>query len=221
MPTDYYVVDFPLKSDLEPLTIAYLPFGTRTLKIKVTNPDRIPGRLILRSEHLPAEFGTRRFYTHEQGSTHFRLSWGGGREKGACIVGRDITVQGKKVPIQECRELLDGSASFVYLNLTHWDGPFDQTYLLRLTVFCEDDCAGGLDISQPLASLDLQLTPPQQILNGEVNDPVRLVQSGQAYAFAGRDIPVYLDRWWSPQHVQYGQDLPPPHRCICSSRRTF
>lgn len=210
MPTDYYVVDFPLKPNLEPQTIDFLPFGTRTLKIRVTNPDRIPGRLILRSEHLPEEFGIRRFYTHEQGGTHFRLSWGGGREKGACIVGHDIMVQGKKVPIQECRELLDNSTSYVYLNLNHRDGPIDQTYQLRLAVYCEEDCAEDVDLDQPLASLDLQLTPPQQIHAGEVNNPVRLAQNGQAYSFVGEDIPIYLDRWWSPKFVHYGQDLLAP-----------
>ncbi len=206
MSPDYFTIEFPLKPDLEPISIDFLPFGTRTLKILVTNPERVPGRLIIRSSHLPEDFGDSRFYSYEEEGSNFRLSWGGGREQGACVVGRDVHIQGKRVPIQECRELLDDSASYVYLNLTHCDGPFDQTYTLRLTVHCEDDCQDGIDPSETLFSLDLLLTPPQQITSGEVSDPVRLIKEGNTYTFAGSDVPAYLNRWWSPQKVTYEQD---------------
>ena len=62
MSPDYFTIEFPLKPDLEPISLDYLPFGTRTLKILVTNPDHVPGRLIIRSSHLPDDFGKSRFY---------------------------------------------------------------------------------------------------------------------------------------------------------------
>jgi hypothetical protein len=39
MSTDFHVIEFPLEEGLAPIDFEFLPHGTRTLKIKVTNPD--------------------------------------------------------------------------------------------------------------------------------------------------------------------------------------
>ncbi|MCI0398000.1 MAG: hypothetical protein L0332_27460 [Chloroflexi bacterium] len=206
MPLDYHTIEFPLRPDPPPMSIDFLPYGTRTLKIRLTNSDGVAGRLVLRSRHVPPGFGASVFYTHEDKTSDFRVSWGGGHELGACLLGRDKEkeVGSKKIrlPFEECAPLPGDSASYVYLNVSHLSGAFDRPRTLSLVVLPED-----APHADPLFTLPLRLEAPK------VLDPARLLPAGErSYTFTGQHIPVYLSRWWSPAQVKYSQTAPPlPH----------
>jgi hypothetical protein len=195
---DYHIINFPLSDRLAPASIDFLPYGTRTLKVKVTNPARINQTLVLRSENLPPGFGVDKFYSHEEGGTDFRLSWGGGHEQGACLLGKDSGPLGK---IEACAPLVDPPpdrpqdppTSFVYLNLTHVSGPANISRNMLLTILPEADPTAGA-----LNTLALALNPPV------AQDPVRFVRVDETtYTFQGRQLPDYLPRWWSSASVIY------------------
>jgi hypothetical protein len=200
----YHVLEFPLTQPPgEDLSLDFLPHGTRTLKIKLTNPRRVPDVLVLRSQHVQPGFGDSFFFSHEEGGTDFRVSWGGGHGKGACLLGRDrvAEVGDKKVriPIQECQPLLEPAAetpsSLVYLNVTHTGGPFDRARRLLLVARPADDARAG-----PVFTLPVRLEAPA------VGDPVRLAaldENKRSYTFEGRQVPAYLGRWWSEPKVVY------------------
>ena len=202
MPTEsgFHVLEVPVQGQPGPQSIDYLPFGTRTLKLRVTaeDPDALRGqRLILRSEHLPKSFGRRRLYSHEDGTTHFRVSWGGGRNRtGACLSSADVMVLNHKVPLQECREI-GWQPSYVYLNVTHSNGPFDVPYHLLLGIHRE----GAPQHEPPVQVIPVTLTPPQQVSDGLVKQPFRY--NPRTGSFVGAHVPGYLGRWWSPWQVRY------------------
>lgn len=197
---DFHCLEINLQGESIPQSIDYLPFGARTLKLRVTaeDPDALRGqRLILRSEHLPKSFGRRRFYSHEDGTTHFRVSWGGGRNRtGACLSSADVVVFNHKVPLQECREI-GWQPSYVYLNVAHLNGPFDVPYRLLLGIHRED----APQHEPPVQVMPVTLTPPRQIVDGLVRQPFRF--DSLTGSFAGRHVPCYLGRWWSPWQVRY------------------
>lgn len=203
----YHVIKFKLNHEPQSDTIDFLPYGTRTLKIKVENPGEITGNLVLRSESLPEGFGEERFYSHEEGGTDFRVSWGGGHEKGACVLGEDDVRQfgplKLKVPFEKCVPLPKGESSFVYLNVTHTGGSFDQERRLLLTVRPEEQPPS----SEPVFKMEVRLTPPKR----ELSDPVRLTRGDDptSFSFAGTQVPSYISRWWSPKDVQYSAAEPP------------
>lgn len=204
MSDDYHVINFPLQKDSPAQEIEFIPFGTRTLKIKVTNPDpaKNDGKYVLRGTHVPAGFPDDKFFSHEKGGTNFRVSWGGGQETGACLNGVDKKLVGIKIPIQECKELEE--AGYLYLNVTHVSGPIDKTYTLELGIY---PTRNDKD-SNPLFTLDVMLKPPKQVAAGEITDPIRLERlPGREFIFKGSDIPEYIDRWWSSPVVEFKKDL--------------
>jgi hypothetical protein len=203
----WHELEFPLDAgETAEAEIDYVPYGTRTLKIKVVKVGPVRETLVLRSRHLPEGFGKSRYYSHEEGGTDFRLSWGGGHEQGACLRGADVVKQvaGKDVsiPVEVCRPLAaHEKTSYVYLNLTHLGGSVGEPRTLLLGAWPE---SGNSSPGEPVYALRLKLNPPQ------VADPVRLVADGEegSYRFQGGQVPAYLPRWWSPQAVSYPADTP-------------
>ena len=202
MSENYLVTEFPLMDDLPAQEIEFVPFGTRTLKIRMTNPENKKGKYVLRSNHVPADFGSKRFYTYEKDGTNFRISWGGGQERGVCLNGVDKKIAGKKIPIRVCEEL--EQPSYIYLNVTHINGPANKRYTLELGIYtAEND-----EDSVPIYSLVVTLTPPKQVAAGEITDPIRLDASASPqFSFIGTEVPTYIDRWWSSPIVNYPKDL--------------
>ena len=204
--SDFHTLEVPVQGQPSLQSINYLPFGTRTLKLRVAaeDPAALRGRkLILRSEHLPKEFGRRYFYSHEQGTAHFRVSWGGGRNRtGACLRGADMQLGNIRIPLQECREI-DETASYVYLNVTHLDGSYTQPYTLHLGIHDENALMGA----PPIQVIPITLSPPQQVLDRQDRTPVRFDK--ELGDFQGDYVPSYLGRWWSPAQIDYPLDPPP------------
>ncbi len=199
----YHILEFPLTDDPPPARIQFLPYGTRVLKVRVTNPHALGETLLLHSVHLPPGFGQTCAYSHEDEGTDFRLSWGGGHDRGACLWGADrqISLAGHdiRLPFEECRPLPSDREAWVYLNLHHLRGPFDRPRTLTLGVYPADRPQ-----EPPRFRLPVHLEPPT------VADPVRLTAQDGDYTFRGRQVPAYLPRWWSPATVTY-TDTPPPN----------
>ena len=107
--SEYHTIEFPLITGLKPQQITFLPFGTRTIKIKVTNPDYVPDNLVLRSDHVPVQFGTTSFFSHEENGTDFQVSWGGGHEEALAFL----------VKIKS-RLLLEENLRFLLRNVVHY-----------------------------------------------------------------------------------------------------
>jgi hypothetical protein len=194
----YHIIDFPLQRTNPSVTIPYLPFGTRTLKLRFTNPNGETGNYVLRSEHVTRKWGKSDFFSHEDNGDDFVLSWGGGHEEGSCVSGQDMkkNIVGKKIkiPFEECGALIGKAESWVYVNLHHQKGAALETRNMLLSVREK-----GNPNSEALFTLPLILVPPP-----DAKDPVRLMNTGEnAYAFQGKDIPDYLGRWWSPADVTY------------------
>lgn len=96
------------------------------------------------------------FYSHEEGSSNFRLSWGGGRRrKGACLAAEDSVKIGGHGLLQDC-VAMTADSSYTYLNLTHLSGPIDKSYDLLLGAYLSD----GDDDDPPVYSTLIRLTPP-------------------------------------------------------------
>ena len=205
---NYHTIDFHLKQNNAPVAINFLPYGTRTLKVRMIKSGDDPNVYILRSSHPAEGFGKKRYYTHEEGGSNFRLSWGGGQKTGACVEAKDVVKIGGQGILQGCVPM-SGPMSYTYLNLTHLSGDVDKTYVLKLGAYLEDGKIGD----PPVYSLQINLTPPEQVANGEVIDPVRPGQDPRNFTFKGSHAPVYLARWWSPAKVIYEPvpDLPELH----------
>ena len=208
MSENFHVIKFPLKKDLPAQKIEFVPHGTRTLKILVTNPDpeKITGKYVLRSRNVPDEFPKTKFFSHEKGGANFRVSWGGGYETGVCLNGVDKQIAGKKIPVRECVELVE--PSYIYINVTHVSGPVDQSYTLELGIYPVKNSKN----SKRKYSLDIILEPPKQIAAKEITDPIHLDHSSKhEFTFTGSDVPDYIDRWWSSPVVNYSKpanDIP-------------
>lgn len=196
---NYHKIDFHLKRDNRPEEINFLPYGTRTLKIRTKRYEDDPKIYILRSSHVPRDFGDDQFYSHEEGSSNFRLSWGGGRRrKGACLAAEDSVKIGGHGLLQDC-VAMTADSSYTYLNLTHLSGPIDKSYDLLLGAYLSD----GDDDDPPVYSTLIRLTPPLQIANGTVQQPLRHNKDLGKSMFEGKHAPIYLARWWSPEEVSY------------------
>lgn len=202
MSEEFHVIEFPLVDALPAQEIEFIPFGTRTLKLLITNPKKEPGKFVLRSKNVPDEYPDTKFFCHEKDGANFRVSWGGGQERGVCLNGVDKVIAGKKIPIRVCEELKE--PTFIYLNITHAGGPADQSCTLELGIFPAEndrDTAAAY-------SLDINLQPPAQIAAGNITDPVRLDRSAAPeYTFKGSQVPSYIDRWWSSPVVVYPEGL--------------
>jgi hypothetical protein len=210
---DPHIRTFALTSEEQSGSIDYLPYGTRTLKIKVTNPEGNHERLVMRSESLPQGFGETHFFSHEEKTTDFRVTWGGGHKWGSCVLGKDKTKKigpyELEIPFEECVSLASEQAvpeSYVYLNVTHTGGPASAERTLLLSARPADERP---PFGPPAYQLKLTLTPPPV-----TSDPLRCMRDPQASAFhfEGQQVPDYLARWWSPARVSFSDAAPPDLR---------
>ncbi|MFQ5859072.1 MAG: hypothetical protein ACE5LU_26030 [Anaerolineae bacterium] len=212
-------------SHTDEVSIDYLPFGTRVLKIKVVNtagPTDVP--LVLRPANTPVQ--------HEEAGPlagcaddqrDIWVVWGGGHERGPCAHGRDISWQ------EVCAPLDRGASSYTYLHVTHrpdtWDlrQPFDPSSELRTgsaqgksqdTAAALSDATVTLFVmageeDDPVGRLRINLRAPRVGVDSSipVEDPVRPVwvheESGGRIEFEGSQIPTYLSRWWSEPRIRY------------------
>lgn len=189
-------------------TTHYLPYGTRTLPLDVTNATGEPCRLWLRPRYLPDDFpatAVHGFGGDESADRQLLVHWGGGDEIGACVAMdeksplRDHSLRiWEVVPVP----VTVGTSHRVYLNLTHRAGPVSARYL-RLQAVGEE--------GQPLGELDLALTVPLDEAGDPVADPVRgNWANARDLHFEGSQIADYVPRWHGGRPPVYrpAGDLP-------------
>lgn len=201
-------------SHTDEVTVDYLPFGTRVLKIKVVNtagPTDVP--LILRPANTPSRHENAGWFAaHADNRSDIWVTWGGGHELGPCAHGRDIGWQ------ERCAPLGRNASSHAYLYVTHRpESPtasLSDATLTLLAVAGSGASARGLggeaclnckeraEAATPVGSLRINLRVPYA---GAIADPFRpLWATGEdRIVFRGSQIPTYLSRWWPDPCIQY------------------
>ena len=193
-------------SHTDEVTVDYLPFGTRVLKIRVVNtagPTDVP--LVLRPANMPSpDQNAGRFAGHADDCPDIWITWGGGHELGPCAHGSDIGWQ------ETCAPLERGSSSYAYLHVTHRPdtSPVDLSDA-AFTLLAMPQPAG-----EPVGRLKINLCVPRGCSAHDAIRPVwRPDADGGRIGFYGSQIPTYLSRWW-PEHRIYYSDTPAPDLSI-------
>ncbi len=180
-------------SHTDEVTVDYLPFGTRALKLKVVNtagPTDVP--LVLRPANLAQSTG--RFAAYADDRRDIWVTWGGGHEGGPCAHGKDIGWQ------ETCAPLARGDSSYTYFHVTHRPetdtGPLSHATLTLFAV------AG--DTSTPAGRLKINLhTPQAETLHDPVRPDYSTEHNSGQILLRGSQTPTYLSRWWPDPHIEY------------------
>jgi hypothetical protein len=179
----------------------YLPYGTRTLRLDVTNSTGRPLKLWLRPESTPQEFPEHVIHGYGDDDPELWVHWGGGEESGATVKMRDVLYKAVPATVDD-----DGEPHPVFVNLTHTSGNV-RSRKVTLRAFTGEKAA---DV--PLDStLRVSLALPRA--GGmAVDKPVRgrWNQAQTRLRFVGEAIPDYVSRWWATSTVFYrpAGDLP-------------
>jgi hypothetical protein len=166
----------------------YLPWGTRSLKLKVSGDYRNTMHLL----PLPPIQGEERieYSTNVAGSGAIHVSWGGGWERG---------VQIKKLRADE--------PVYAFFNLTH-QGQADGQYTFEVAAFDK----GDVQYAKPLGQTQVKLNRPRHtsqlnIIQADWVDSgsggTRDLVLGPPAGGGKLHVPKYLSRWWPEAGVSY------------------
>jgi hypothetical protein len=182
----------------------YLPYGTRTLRINVTNNTGQPSKLWLRPDNIPRDYRSRGIIRgYADGDEDLWIHWAGGEECGAAVKTREKTfLQDLTYKVWEVKsvELDQGETRPVYINITHRFGAVKPRALTLRAITGEGEEENEQDCN---STLKVQLESPE-IDGHPVKDPVRATEwAGTRLAFEGTQVPTYVSRWWPPSHLEY------------------
>lgn len=188
---------FPLDEAAPAAVLTYRPWGTRTLKVRVTDvngrfanrPLRIRPRL---NDKAQAEAQTGIFRAYPDDSDAFVISWGGGHEPGPCLKAEDYLLA-----FERCVPLQTDDSSLIYFNLAHHGPDVPERATVTLEVFAYDE--KRKQVQEVVATRTIALQRPAAY----PNDAVHFVQADGAWQPAGAQVPAYDPRWW-PRDVTYG-----------------
>jgi hypothetical protein len=111
-----HLITFPLDQRLvradRPLT--YRPWGTRTIKLKLTAQADLPKLWVRPQGVLPEEAALGIYKAYADDCHAFHITWGGGHEYGPCANTRDVLSA-----FETCAPLAANDASYLFFNLTH------------------------------------------------------------------------------------------------------
>ena len=115
-PTKDVVIPFPLDARYlaAPHPLIYRPWGTRTIKLRVTTTTDTPKLWVRPLTVLPEDAALGIYKAYSDDSRAFHIAWGGGHEKGPCVRAKDSLGA-----FENCAPLSAGDSSFLYFNLTH------------------------------------------------------------------------------------------------------
>lgn len=180
-------ITFVLQRDAAPAEgqLDYHPWGTRTLKVKVSAAEVTPN-LRLRPKRL-SDIGEEQFYALADDSDDFIVSWGGGHEKGPCVQAQDVVFFEKCVPMAP-----EDGFKMAFFNIRHV-GPGDPPPSATLTLEAYDE-----EKSEVFASLQVLLRRPADY----PQNPVRFEQRGDHWEAFGGHVLSYDPRWW-PRDIAY------------------
>ncbi len=115
-PAKDFVIPFALDEKVvqadQPL--AYRPWGTRTIKLKVTTHTDMPKLWVRPQRVLPEEAALGIYKAYADDSRAFHITWGGGHEIGPCVKAKDVLSA-----FETCAPLKANDPSYLFFSLTH------------------------------------------------------------------------------------------------------
>jgi hypothetical protein len=185
--------------------LVYRPWGTRTIKLKLTTRVDLPKLWIRPQAVLPEEaaLGIYKAYADDCHALH--VTWGGGHERGPCASVRDVLSA-----FETCAPLAAGETNYLFFNLTHAGETVPPSATVTLRAF---ECleTTGKCSERDFATLRLPIQPPPDL--PPVHEIMRMAPGRQENTWepsAGRYLPVYDSRWWPSPEVAYEASERPP-----------
>jgi hypothetical protein len=185
--------------------LIYRPWGTRTIKLKLTTQADLPKLWVRPQGELPEEAALGIYKAYADDCRAFHITWGGGHERGPCAKTRDVLSA-----FETCAPLGANDASYLFFNLTHTGPLLPPSATVTLGAFeCLD--TNGKHSERDFATLCLpiqsppDLPPPQEIM--------RMIPGKQEKTWepsAGSFLPAYDSRWWPSPEVAYELSERPP-----------
>ncbi len=200
-----HVIHFPIKQhEACTATVEYLPFGTKSLKIRSYIPPGASDQSVLILRPSNCDPRKQVFAGHEDnvepGDADLLVTWGAGHEQGTYARSKDSPVDDKGQPLSQ------GEDGYCYFNVTHRPKLKNSMSTLqvksyRLTI-CARQTMGGR-LGSAISDLIIKLEPPQGI-----QDPVHANWNEASIDesivnFKGALVPIYLSRWWPTERVSY------------------
>ena len=183
----------------KPQTVStyYIPYGTRTLRVMVTNGYDRPYKIWLRPKFLPETYPESNIFGYADNDNKLWVHWAGGMEPGACAktdekeIIRDKSLRfWEVVPV----EMEVGETKPVFVNLSHLGRRLGQK---KLTLQVVTSTAAGEQILD--TELQITLEPPAK------RDLIRPIwdERRRFFRFEGSEMPAYVPRWWPVESLDY------------------
>lgn len=181
----------------------YLPHGTRTLRLSVTNHTDQPRKLWLQPVRTPGDYPTHLIHGHGDEDDDLWIHWAGGDEIGACVKTREKSpLEDRSLKFWEVipEEVEAGETRPVFVNVSHHAGDVRPRSLTLRAVTEEEGQVRALEKS----ALKIHLEVPS-VAGTPVQDPVCGVwdETGAHLHFEGSQLPDYVSRWWPPPAFEY------------------
>ena len=206
-PVNNLIIPFALdeKTTQAEQPLIYRPWGTRTIKLKITAHTDMPKLWVRPQRVLPEEVALGIFKAYADNSQALHLTWGGGHEIGPCVKTKDVLSA-----FETCAPLRAKDTSYLFFNLTHTGSELPATATVTMRAFEFID-RNGKTYEQDQAKLSLQIQLPAGL--PPVDEIMRLVPGERNNTWvvsAGRYLPAYDSRWWPSPEVTYEQSERPP-----------
>lgn len=198
-----FVLDEPASQAEQPLI--YRPWGTRTIKLRVTAQTDMPPLWVRPHGVLPEDAALGIFKAYADDSRALHVTWGGGHELGPCVKTKD-----RLSAVETCSPFPAGDVSYLYFNLTHTGAHLPVSATVTLRAFA---CAqgNGRTVEPDQARLCLPIQSPPNLPPAE--EIIRLAPDALAGGWAaspGHYLPAYDSRWWPAPQVTYEASERPP-----------
>ncbi len=185
--------------------LIYRPWGTRTVKLKLTTLTDMPALWVRPQGVLPEEAALGIYKAYADDSRAFHITWGGGHERGPCVKTKDVLSA-----FETCAPLAANDSSYLFFNLTHAGALLPPSASITLRAFECLESNGGI-VERDHARLCLSIQSPSKL--PPVEEIIRMVPGKQAdtwIASVGRYLPAYDSRWWPSPEVAYESSDRPP-----------
>lgn len=201
------VIPFALdeKIGLAKERLIYRPWGTRTIKVKVSTHTDQPKLWLRPLNMLPEDAALGIYKAYADDNRAFTITWGGGHEIGPCVKTKDVLSA-----FETAAPLQAGDSSYLFFNLTHTGTDLPLGANISLRAFeCLDQYGKMLEKEQARLVLPVQLPaniPPE----GQIMHIIPGEKNNTWVVSPGRYLPEYDSRWWPTNEVAYSVSEPPP-----------
>ena len=181
MNTTTNVVDFPLDTPSQPISLVYRPWSTRALRLTMSTQKAMPPLRIRPSHIRPEEREQRLFRAFAADSDAIMITWGGGHESGPCIKAEDFLGA-----FEKCAPLLPGDEAIAFFNVSHLGPDVPNMATIEFEAFIEET-------GEVVAKRTVQLQKPADYRTEAVQ--MKATEPGR-WRPVGRFLPLYEPRWW-------------------------